>query len=248
MLKQSFSIEKCWWFSQNCMFSTLCSRFSRRIADLCAGESPAWCWQVLGVDFWVVQFFCSFSWVFDVFVRGLMFFGWVLYCLICFCLDFDVLLPIFLVFLCWVVEAFDGFSMFLCGVFDVNVCLMLVAGFFILCSFVYILYIPYVSICVLGVSCVFFFFCGVVCCVFHVSCWFFDVCIFFLVLLFMILVFSFFSCCLLGYWYVFLVFDVVAKFFDGFDVFFCFFFRMLFVLFFFWLDVWYFFQCFCCFF
>lgn len=191
MLKQSFSIEKCWWFSQNCMFSTLCSRFSRRIADLCAGESPAWCWQVLGVDFWVVQFFCSFSWVFDVFVRGLMFFGWVLYCLICFCLDFDVLLPIFLVFLCWVVEAFDGFSMFLCGVFDVNVCLMLVAGFFILCSFVFILYIPYVSICVLGVSCVFFF-CGVVCCVFHVSCWFFDVCIFFLVLLFMILVFSFF--------------------------------------------------------
>jgi hypothetical protein len=75
-------------------------------------------------------------------------------------LDFDVLLPIFLVFLCWVVEAFDGFSMFLCGVFDVNVCLMLVAGFFILCSFVYILYIPYVSICVLGVSCVFFFFAG----------------------------------------------------------------------------------------
>ena len=164
MLKQSFSIEKCWWFSQNCMFSTLCSRFSRRIADLCAGESPAWCWQVLGVDFWVVQFFCSFSWVFDVFVRGLMFFGWVLYCLICFCLDFDVLLPIFLVFLCWVVEAFDGFSMFLCGVFDVNVCLMLVAGFFILCSFVYILYIPYVSICVLGVSCVFFFLRGCLLC------------------------------------------------------------------------------------
>ena len=47
-----------------------------------------------------------------------------------------------------------------------------------------------------------------------------------------------FSCCLLGYWYVCLVFDVVAKFFDGFDV--SFFFRMLFVLFFFWLDVWYF--------
>ena len=38
-----------------------------------------------------------------------------------------------------------------------------------------------------------------------------------------------FSCCLLGYWYVCLVFDVVAKFFDGFDV--SFFFRMLFVLF-----------------
>ena len=44
-----------------------------------------------------------------------------------------------------------------------------------------------IHMCVRGVM---FFFFGVVCCVFHVSCWFFDVCIFFLVLLFMILVFS----------------------------------------------------------
>ena len=33
------------------------------------------------MDFWVVQFCVLFP-GFDVFVRGLMFFGWVLYCLI----------------------------------------------------------------------------------------------------------------------------------------------------------------------
>lgn len=59
-------------------------------------------------------------------------------------------------FLCWVVEAFD-IVYFFCWVFDVNVCLMLVAGFFILCSFVY-MYIYIYHMCVRGVM--FFFFAG----------------------------------------------------------------------------------------
>lgn len=86
-----------------------------------------------------------------------------------------------------------------CRVFDVNVCLMLVAGFFIMrfCLYIY-------TICVLGVSC--FFLRG---CLLRFPCfllifWCLHILFGFVFYDFGIFLFVF-SWCLLGYWYVCLV-------------------------------------------